>query len=397
MTPSAHERYRQRLHALSEPAALASHLDEWARARDIPPVEQWERDYGRFHPGAPAWAVLAFTGGTRAPGVQASVRVDVHETSIGAPDLVPVEDVGWVRVVGAADDPRLGGLGGVLSQLRDPRVVRYRPGSRCTVRGVSAEGNRFVKVAPGTEHTQADARELWCAQTSGLLPFAVAQPHGWSAETTSSWYGVVAGAPIAAAVLGADGAAVARRLGEALGALASAPLRPTAVEGPDAQLARTERAVRRAERTLPELAGPLRAQLSHLASRHESLQPRRLVPVHGAPHMHQWLDDEGQLGLIDFDRFALGEPELDLATFLSELDSDGDRLAPMSELEDALVAGFEWFGPSLDPDRLALYRLHKRIAKVARTAYALRADGDMRSARHLASLTRCEVAGERVG
>lgn len=179
---------------------------------------------------------------------------------------------------------------------------------------------------------------------------------------------------------------VAGRLTAALAGLAIAPVRPGRIEGPPEQLARSRRAARRAVAAVPQLRGPLAAVLADLDRAHGALRPRPGVPVHGAPHMHQWLDDGGRLGLIDFDRFALGEPELDLATFLAELDGDGARLVPMADIEAAAVAGFEDNGVPLDPARLALYRAHKRLAKVTRTACSLRPDGDERAARYLGSV-----------
>jgi len=55
--------------------------------------------------------------------------------------------------------------------------------------------------------------------------------------------------------------------------------------------------------------------------------------------MHQWLvDGDGRLGLVDFDRYALGEPELDIATFLVELETESPRAVPMAELTAAVCS-----------------------------------------------------------
>ena len=55
----------------------------------------------------------------------------------------------------------------------------------------------------------------------------------------------------------------------------------------------------------------------------------------------------------------------------------------MAELEAAAVAGFRAAGGRLDPDRLVLWTAHKRLAKVARTAAALRPDAEARARAHL--------------
>jgi thiamine kinase-like enzyme len=123
--------------------------------------------------------------------------------------------------------------------------------------------------------------------------------------------------------------------------------------------------------------------MTALRARHVELVARPLVPVHGAPHGHQWLNDDSRLGLIDFDRFARGEPELDVATFLAELDGDSALSLPVNALEEGLREGYRDGGVELDVARLDLYRTHKRLAKVTRTAWSLRPDGDSRAERHL--------------
>jgi hypothetical protein len=99
---------------------------------------------------------------------------------------------------------------------------------------------------------------------------------------------------------------VAERIGRALGRLAAAPLRPVDRCGPAEQLARTGRALTRAAAAAPALVDRLRAARDVLARAHDRLPARPLVPVHGAPHMHQWLvDGAGRLGLAHLDRLDL--------------------------------------------------------------------------------------------
>jgi aminoglycoside phosphotransferase (APT) family kinase protein len=118
---------------------------------------------------------------------------------------------------------------------------------------------------------------------------------------------------------------------------------------------------------------------------------RQPVPIHGSPHINQWLDDGAVLGLVDFDRYAMGDPELDAATLLTELDSESEMVTPVQDVAEALAAGYATAGVTLDPHWLAVYRLHKSVAKVARTAYSLRPDGDARAATHLEALVATGV------
>lgn len=378
--------YRHRLKALEVAGTIESHLDAWAAERGWTTPLGWRREYGRLQPGRSPWAVLAYSGDRG----QAAVRVDlIEERLVAVESTRPTEDEpSGLTITDCPDDQALPGLRTVLTALADPAIVRYRPGNRCTVRGGSGEDERFVKVTSHAPEPQIDAQALWAASCAGAFSFAVAQPRGWDLRTQSSWYGVVPGEPITASLLGPDGPAVARRIGTALAELARSPVSPTAAIGPPEQLARSGRMVRRTVAVAPVLEPDLEAALEMLARLHGDFSARPPVPVHGSPHMHQWLEDAtGRLGLVDFDRFALGEPELDLATFLVELESESERVASMIDLELALIEGFDAVDGLLDPTRLATYTAHKRLAKVARTACGLRPDGVDRAARHLAVLT----------
>lgn len=178
----------------------------------------------------------------------------------------------------------------------------------------------------------------------------------------------------------------------ALGTLARSSVRPSATVTSADQLQRTQRAVNNAIRRLPALGDDLGRIPDPFAAQHLALSPDTLVPVHGAPHMHQWLldcDDDNSdhgLGLIDFDRFALGEVELDIATLLVELDYEEDLHATPTAIEDAVIGGFEASGVGIDRSRLALYGAHKRMSKVTREAWALRTNGERRARRHLSRI-----------
>jgi hypothetical protein len=375
---------RERVSALLGDHVVEPHLDAWAAEHGHGPDLSWRRDYGRVQQGWSPWAVLVYV----ADGGRLTLRVNVHDdpdTATGWSRWLG-EQLGWLEVVPCRDDPALPGLGPVLDALENAVPVRYRPGNRCMVRGGTGEDERFVKVLSGAPDRQVDARALWAASRAGLFGFAVAEPHGWDAATNSTWYGVVPGVPIAPALLGPDGLAMARRIGSALAELADTPLHPTATNEPADQLARTGRTIRRAVTAVPALADRLDDALRLLSVLHADFSPRPLVPTHGSPHMHQWLDGDSQLGLVDFDRFGLGEPELDLATFLVELESESERAVPMADLRDAVIAGFESVAGPLDETRLAVYAAHKRLAKVARTTCGLRTDGPARAERRLTAL-----------
>lgn len=374
--------YLDRLEVLAAGGVVEAHLDAWAAERSAVRSGPWRRDYGKLEPRRSPWAVLVYTaeGGP-------TVRVRLLESSDGAVGDA-ADGLGRIEITSCEEDSALPGLPAVLAALGEARVVRYRPGNRCTVRGGTDSGGRYVKVLASGVDDQSEARARWGAAASGALSFMVAEPHGWDERTRSSWYGVVPGGSLFPHLVGPRGAQVAGGIGRSLGELAVAPLRPTRVVGPAQQLDRTGRGLTRAAAAAPSLSEGLRDAADALARAHERLGARPLVPVHGAASLDQWLvDDTGRLGLVDFDRFALGEPEFDLATFLVELEAESSSLTlPVRVLVSAVVDGFRAVAGEPDGRRLGLYVMHNRLAKVARRATALRPDAQQRAARALEKL-----------
>ena len=219
--------------------------------------------------------------------------------------------------------------------------------------------------------------------TSGALTFAVAEPQGWDERSRSSWYGVVPGDPLepqaarpaepAARSTGRDLARRARR--------GPAHSHPHRQRGTPAEADRAGPGP--GSRSVSCRDEGLQRALAVLTRVHDGLGPRPLVPVHGAAHPGQWLVDEtGRLGLVDFDRFAWGEPEFDLASFLVEREALA-KGRPGQEFQDAVVDGFREVAGRVDEERLALYLAHRRLARVGRIAARLRPDGGERAARAL--------------
>jgi Ser/Thr protein kinase RdoA (MazF antagonist) len=377
--------YRHRLALLEQGRLVEDLLDAWAVERSVDPPGEWRRIYGKLRPGRSPWALLVFQAAT---GLTVAARLLEHgDDRIGSArdGARTAGALGRVEFMPSTEDPALPGLRPVLAALENPRVVRYHPGNRCIVHGGTGgtgRTERYVKVFAEEVDDQEDARERWATSVSGALSFAVAEPHGWVEETRSSWYGVVPGERLETRVLGPEGADLVRRVGRSLGELAVAPLQPRHVEDEARQLERTRRAVTRAAAAAPALEGGLGRALELLTRAHDRLGARPLVPVHGAAHLGQWLVDEGgRLGLVDFDRYSRGEPEFDLATFLVELEAASG--ATTGQLGAAAVEGFGEVADRLDDERLAVYVVHKRLARVARAAAGLRPGGEERAAREL--------------
>lgn len=352
----------------------------------------WRRIFARLQPEASSWAVLAFEPNQPVANGSAWMTRMVEVCDAGAGGTAAVQHpAGDLVITPLADDVKLSGLRPLADNMGadwpgSVTLLRYRPHRRCTLRVAGHNYEYVVKALADDrgERFHRDAGELWRAAQRGELGFRVAEPIRWDDTTRSVWQGIVPGMSLAPLLLGAHGESIARRMGAALGTLARSNVLPSTTVTSDDQLRRTRRAVGQAIRRVPALTGDLERILGQLATRHAALSQDRLVPVHGAPHMHQWLvDGDHQLGLIDFDGFALGEIELDIATLIVELDYEGQLTQPIDTIEDAIIAGFGSSGCDVDRSRLQLYRAHKRMSKVTREAWALRTDGERRARRHI--------------
>jgi hypothetical protein len=282
--------YDARLEVLADAALVEAHLAGWAAQRSLAPSGPWRRVYGKLRPGHSPWARLVYEA-AGAPTVQVSLLESDDPETEAPPGSLPAGVLGRLQILPCADDPALPGLPAVLAALDDPRVVRYHPGQRCMVHGGAGVSARYVKVFSDEVDDQREARARWAASVSGALSFAVAEPHGWDAQSRSSWYGVVPGGPVSRGLMGPQGRELARRVGAAVGELASGRLRPGRRVDASAPLARTGRGLARAAAATPGLPAGLRRAGDSFLRAHQRLGERPLVPVHGAAHLGQWLGD----------------------------------------------------------------------------------------------------------
>lgn len=381
MRDTVQARYRERLALLAADSVLVAAVNRVTAPAE--PAAPWRRVYGRFEPDRAPYAFTVFERG-RAP--QQIVTVEIFETRpADAADAQVVADaaLGWISICVFPQDRKMPNLGLALRRAGDATVVRYRPGRRCTFRVDRGPESFFGKVFPdGTgQRLHEDAIGLWRAAARHQLGFVVAEPVAWDTETRTLWQRSIGGAPVYGRLADGDGPAFARRLGTAAGTLTRSSVEPCARFDAKTQCDRSRSYARELGTRVPSLAAPAAALVDALEGMHRD-HASPLRPIHGAPHMNQWLDLGSDLGLVDFDRFSLGEPELDVCTFLGELDFEEGLARPVAEIEDAFIAGYEASSGPLDRQLLSVYRSHKRLAKALRSARALRPDGDARAERH---------------
>jgi hypothetical protein len=330
--------------------------DDPARAK-LNGGDDWQRVYGRM---SAQGAVLVYEDKGK------------PETAIAA----SVTEDGSVSMRRWSDDPALPALGQLVRSHPGASPVRYRPGKRCTLR----KDGLFLKCVADDRGCaiNRDARLLWAAARQGMLGFGVARPGGWLPSFRMMAQHKVAGRPIVEALRSGDGAVLAKRLGSANATLAEASLTPSGRATYADQMKRTGKYAQRLAKYVAQSAPILDRLMSQLADVEPGKADR---PIHGAPHAHQWLDGPEGLQLVDFDRFGLSDPEVDVATFMAE--ADFEDWPDAGAIGAAYRDGFEERRP-LKAGLVKAYRVHKHIAKALRTATAIRLDAEERTLEILA-------------
>jgi Phosphotransferase enzyme family len=323
----------------------------------------WQRIYGRTGRGPSATLLYE----------RQSAPTELRTVSLGEGPLM-VPGLGPIAIVDWSHDVALPMLAAVCA--RHPRLqpVRYRPGKRCTFKA-SGDRSYFAKlVADGRgKEIIENGRMLWAASREGRLGFGVARPAGWLPTLLMIVHHALPGLSVVEELSSHNGPLLASRLGAANATLAQSGLKPVACYDYGWQMARTAKYAGRLARHLPEAQGLLSDIQAHLSA----IEPGPAdKPIHGAPHAHQWLCDRDQLYLIDFDRFGLGDPELDVATFLAEWDFESESAT--EGVGHAYYDGFSDVAP-LNSRLVGAYRLHKYVAKALRTMTAIRVDARQRA------------------
>jgi hypothetical protein len=379
---SAHARLHDRLAALDDREAIAALVAEAAPALGAPAgASGWRRIREYFAPGREPYATLALEA--RDPQVVARVEAFVVRPPAPAAGLVvPGGDAGWLRMTPMAADPALPTLAEVL--IGGPHhVMRYQPGRRCTLRFGTPGSARYAKVFADERAAAVHRLGLAVRDVREMLEFAVAEPLGADERLRTQWQGELAGERIEPHLLGPDGLAWARRLGDAAASLTRVPLAPPVTLCARDHLGRAAARAHKLARLVPGLERDLDALHGRLRELHAAGAVRPLRPVHGSPHPEQWLARDEGVGLVDLDGMALADPELDASSMIIWLERDRDARVPVADLQAAFLDAYQAGTGELDPGLLAAHRAQRWLAAALKAAQKPRADGDRRAARHL--------------
>jgi aminoglycoside phosphotransferase (APT) family kinase protein len=132
---------------------------------------------------------------------------------------------------------------------------------------------------------------------------------------------------------------------------------------------------------VPELSAIVKAIIDRLAAAHARFPTHERTCIHGAPHPDQWLDAGSELGLVDFDRLASGDPEADAGVVLGDFDALREPAVAPERLAAAFLSGYRAAGIALREPLVLAYRVHHLLGKALRAAQHIRPDGDRRAAR----------------
>lgn len=326
------------------------------------------------------------------PELHLEFQVEPPETVLAAmPQLTDPEQARTLLEQGiSAGAPAYQGL---RIQACTPRIISYKPGSRCTIMyhleypAELAVGRDWPETVIAKTYRGNKGRiaydgmlALWRSPLSRGDVVTIAEPLAYLPElklmvqrpipVEQSLEELLRSALI-------DGTSEAleelrhymRMTARGLAALHRSGVRPDETMTWEEWLPDVQDLMDRLAAPLPELADvatPLLARLKGIAAAHPA-DPT--VPTHGTFDPEQVLIAQGRIGFIDFDSFCLAEPALDVGLFLAAImdaglkASDGAlasrdarmaRLDQMAEIGEVFLAEYEGLAPISRP-RVALW------------------------------------------
>jgi Ser/Thr protein kinase RdoA (MazF antagonist) len=253
-------------------------------------------------------------------------------------------------------------------QSCEPRVVRYKPGSRCTLlyRLAYASDARpewpdivVAKTYTGDEGQICydGMRALWDSPLSTNPAVAIAEPLAFIPELNVLVQGPIRQEQtlkelLRSALLSGTPAALAeldtamRKTAAGLAALHQTEVHTGHPRVWEDELAEVQENLDRLGQAIPSLADVAAPLIAHLRALSAAHPADTAVPTHGTFRPAQVLLHNGDIGFIDFDGFCQAEPALDVALFLGKIKDIGlsvyeendDTAAPDPAALESLLA-----------------------------------------------------------
>lgn len=278
-----------------------------------------------------------------------------------------------------------------------PRVMRYSPGSRCTVlfeleRPDDPGASTLPALVVAKTYHRSDKgqtawegmRALWASPLAASPTVAIAEPLAWLPEERILVQGPVRQDRtlkelLVSTLSGAEASReeLRRFLGKAAAGLAE--LHGCGVRTGEAatwqgELAEVREVVADLTAAVPELGGATDELLDRLERRAEAVPVGDPVPTHRSFRPAQVMLDGDRIGFIDFDGFCQAEPALDVALFRATLRDVGmsalpvdvplqERLRVLDELCDHFLDSYQEVA-QLSTERVALWEALDLVTNV---------------------------------
>lgn len=270
-------------------------------------------------------------------------------------------------------DPVLPTLAPLLSANPRATILQYWPRKRCTIRVVADGKPYFVKVYPRKflrkqrgSHIHDVCVALWEASIAGEISFRVPKPIGWDNGSLTLSMELLPGVPAIEMLTQPDSLTQANRIGLAAASISRVKFLQSRTFDYSEQLKDSKDIAAELIRRAPRFRHSVEELLQHLEQLAPIASTRPLVVVHGDMHIDQWLVENGELGLLDFDDVAWGHSERDAAFFMVQLEDYPSPLEFANPLNRAFLQGYEAVAGALDERLMRMYMAHKWLAKSLR-------------------------------
>ena len=219
-----------------------------------------------------------------------------------------------------------------------PKIVRYKPGSRCTIvynldypRGADHHWPELVVAKTYRKEKGQSAyesmRAFWDTALSSSTLVKIAEPLAYDAELKVMIQGPIRQEKtlkemtVMAVKAGTDEAfeeltEAMRKTARGLAELHKSGTKLTTLYGWEDDEEQTRESIQDLSVSVPQLAAAGIPFLDRLNSLEASSQPNPRVPSHGTFRPAQVLMSQGDIGFIDFDSCCMAEPAKDLGLFL---------------------------------------------------------------------------------
>ncbi len=292
------------------------------------------------------------------------------------------------------DDPHIPALSTIVPVDSESTVdvLRYKPADRCTLRiqrtdGSTVQNALVAKVFSSIERATAvfeRAQHMWHESSRSAGALKVPEPVRLDRSKATVWMTELAGtSPRRAGIYEDQPTLIAR----ALAAVHRSADGDLPVRTYPEQIAEMSAKVQNLATVVPSNASAL-ANLMQI-QRDSTPSTARTCPTHGAFRLRQLLLSDRDVGLVDFDSMALGDPLEDVADMVLDLDPFFNvGAATNSALAEAFLHAYESYVGALDESVLAWHL----PAQLIKRAHWLRTSAQANSTVHAELVARIDRA-----